>query len=98
MGVHVLRACEELLAVWAAIAQSLAAVSALVVDHVAQLGRLDMAIEALEELVGPPSSLVYHVLLHEAHVARVVSIPIAHPFLDNLLIWHLQSQFFAASC
>ena len=68
----------------------LSAVRALVVDHITQFRCLDVAEQALEELVSPPSRLVDHVLLREAHVAGVMSIPVAHSLLDDLLEWGLQ--------
>ena len=57
----------------------------LVINHVAELGRLDHAIQALEHLVGAPRLLVHHVLLDEAQVLRVVAVPVTDALLDGLL-------------
>jgi hypothetical protein len=62
----------------------LLAVRFLVVDHVAELGGFDVAVKALEKLVGSSSRVVHHILFHEAQVARVVAVPVAHPLLDHL--------------
>ena len=59
--------------------------SLLVVDHVAELGRLVWAVKALEKLVGAPRLLVDHIALLEAHVPRVQAIAIAHALLDGAL-------------
>ena len=42
------------------------AVGELMGQHVAELGRLDVAVDALEDLVEAPRRLVVLVLLHEA--------------------------------
>ena len=61
------------------------AMSLLVIDHVAELGRLDMTLEAPEELVCPASRLIHHVVFLESHVAGVWPVPVADSFLDHLL-------------
>ena len=58
----------------------------LVVDHVAELGSLDAALEAAEKLVGAASRLVDHVLLDEAHVARVIPIPVSNALFNHFLL------------
>lgn len=65
------------------------AVRLLVINHVAELGRLDHAVQALEHLVGAPRLLVHHVLLDEAHVLRVVAVSVTDALLDGLLEWGL---------
>ena len=74
---------ESFEAVWA-LETLLFSVSFLVVEHVAQFGRLDVAEHALEKLIGAASLLVHHILLHEAHVAGVTSEPVADSLLDDL--------------
>ncbi len=59
----------------------------LVIKHVTEFGRLDVAVKALEKLVGAPCLLIYHVLLHEAHVARVAAESVADSLLDDLFNW-----------
>ncbi len=56
----------------------------LVVKHVAQFGRLDVAEQALEELIGASCLLVHNILLHEAHVAGVTAKSVADTLLDGL--------------
>ena len=56
----------------------------LMVNHIAEFGCLDMALEALEKLVGSTSHLVHHVMFFKAHVARIRTISISHSLLDNL--------------
>ena len=56
----------------------------LMVNHIAEFGCLDMALEALEELVGSASHLVHHVMFFKAHVARIRPISIPHSLLDHL--------------
>ena len=57
----------------------------LMVDHVAELGGLDMTLQALEKLVGSPSLLIDHVMFFKAHVARIGTVPVADSLLDGLL-------------
>ena len=56
----------------------------LVIDHVAELGSLNMALEALEELVSPSGLFVHHVMFFEAHVAWIGPVSVADPLLDRL--------------
>ena len=70
---------------------ALAAVGLLVVDHVAQLGRFYMTGHALEKLVSSPRLLVDHILLHEAHVASVLAVSVAHALLDAAVARHLRT-------
>ena len=72
---------------------SLATVRFLVIDHVAELGRLDVAIHALEKLVCAPSLLIDNILFHEAHVACVRSVSIPHALLDHFPQGHHQAWF-----
>lgn len=74
---------DEVLEAVGAAGRSLTTVRLLMIDHVAKLGRLDVAEHALEELVSPSGGLVDYVLLHEAHVARVVAVSVAHAFFDD---------------
>ena len=79
------RVWESRQALLAAVARlDFTAMRPLMVDHVTQLGRLDVAVQALEKLVRSSSRLVDHVLLDEAHVARVVPVPVADALLDHL--------------
>ena len=57
----------------------------LVVDHITKLGSLDMALEALEELVSPPSLFVHHVMFFKAHIAWIGPVSVANPLLNWLL-------------
>ena len=57
----------------------------LMIDHVAELGRLDRAVEALEHLVSAACLLIDHILLDEAKVSGVVTVPVADALLDDLL-------------
>ena len=56
----------------------------LVVQNVAKLRRLDMASEALEELVWATSLLVDHENLGEAQVLRVAPVAISLTLLNRL--------------
>ena len=48
-----------------------------------------MAVQALEELVCASCLIIKHVLLDEAHVARVEAVAVANSLLDGLLQWRL---------
>ena len=62
-------------------------VGLLVVEHVAQLGRHDAALQAAEKLVSASSCAVMHKVFHEAKVARVVSKSVANAGLDRVAAW-----------
>ena len=69
----------------------LTTVRALVVDHVAKLRSFDVAEQALEKLICSASSLVDYVFLHEAHVAGIMAVPVAHSLFDHLFQRVLQA-------
>ena len=56
----------------------------LVVDHIAELGRLDVTPETPEELVCSPSLLIDHIAFFEAHVARVWPVSVANALFNHL--------------
>lgn len=80
---------EESLEAVGALETLLFSVSFLVVKHVAQLGRLDVAEHALEKLVRAACLLVHHILLHEAHVAGVTTESVADSLFDDLFHWRV---------
>ena len=84
MTVAVSRLVEHLMAA-GALKVFEGAVRLLVVNHVADLGRLDRAVQALEHLVGAARLLVHHILLDEAHVPGIVAVSVTDPLLDGLL-------------
>ena len=57
----------------------------LVLDHIAQLGGLQVALEADEHLVGAPGLLVRAVVLREAHMAGIFAVAVALALLDHFL-------------
>lgn len=56
----------------------------LVVNHIAELRCLNVTFEASEKLVSASRSLIDHVMLFEAHVARIWTVAISHPLLNSL--------------
>jgi len=70
----------------------LTAMCPLVVDHVAQFRRLDLAIEAFEKLVSAASLVIKDVLLDKTHVASVQTIAVADPLFDSFLQRLLQAS------
>ena len=57
----------------------------LMIDQVTEFSRLNMAFETLENLVGAAGCRVDHVVLCEAHVAGIWTVPISDTLLDHLL-------------
>lgn len=76
---------DEGMAAVRALVALLLPVRLLVVDHVAELGGLDMALEALEELVSSSSLFVHHVMFFKAHITWIGPVSIANALLDWLL-------------
>ena len=68
---------DEAAAAVRALIRLLLAVRLLVHEHVAQLGRPDGALRALEHLVGAASLLAEHVVFGEAHVLGCVGAEVA---------------------
>lgn len=52
-----------------------------VLDNIAEFRSADWAQPAPEKLVGPPSPLVHHEMLCEAHGLRVASVSVPHALL-----------------
>jgi hypothetical protein len=75
---------DESMVACGALVRPLLAVSLLVVDHVTKFWRFDVAADTLEKLIGAACVFVDNVLLDEAHVACVITVPVAHPFFDHL--------------
>ena len=66
----------------------------LMVYHVAELGCLNVTLQAAEKLISATCSLVHHVVLLEAHVAGVGAVSVSHSLLDGLLEgWHTSILF-----
>ena len=80
VAVSIARLHEALLAVLA-LESFFLSVRLLMVDHVAELGHLDVAVKARKKLVRAARLLLDHVVLHEAEVLRVVTVPISHTLL-----------------
>ena len=58
-------------------------VDLLVLDHIAELRGLKIALEADEHLVGAASLLICAVVLRKAHMARVFTVTVALALLDG---------------
>lgn len=86
---------EGVPAVWALVGLFLA-MRLLVVNHVTELGRLDVTFQAPKELISPACALVDHIVLLETHVAGIWPVSVAYSLLDDLLEgWH--SSYTAAA-
>ena len=85
-------ACHEVVEAVRAARGSLATVRLLMVDHVAKLGRLDVAEHALKKLISAARRLIDQVLFDEAHMASVMAVPVAHALLNHFAV---TSAYFA---
>lgn len=59
---------------------------ALMVNHVTQLGRLDVTERALKKLICAACLIIDHILLLEAHVACVSAVSVAYALFDYFMV------------
>jgi len=76
---------DECMAAVGALVRFLLTVSFLMINHVAELRCLNMALETPKKLIRSASLLVDHVMFLEAHVAGIWAVPVADALLDRLL-------------